>query len=328
MLERKKLTKVTIDFINKVANGAYKANTIEILVYLAEYYIKFDQILPQLDTLIHRLVETKQTEGFEYLLKLGTDMDLRTSKKYEKFPYCTMLHIAVSVNAFDIARALLENGARVNATDIYENTPLHYGAMHGEIKMIELLLQFGAALDVMNKHRVQPIHSVILSNNLECYELLLNHMNPLNLPGGVIAILEKRTMKNFTSLLLALHKGCLDIFRLLLSKGTDVNAQDDRGRSTLHIAIDQHQVEMVPLILQHKPKINISDSFGNTAIMYAIQKGFIDIAKMLEKYGASLSGVNQKGDTLLHMAAKLDRVDMVAWLIDNGVNPFVKNSLN
>ncbi|HRE33149.1 MAG TPA: ankyrin repeat domain-containing protein, partial [Candidatus Berkiella sp.] len=66
----------------------------------------------------------------------------------------TALHLAIQKNFIGVAKALLEKGANINAlaTDLsYTHmTPLHYAALTGNLKAIQLLLTWGANIHLEN----------------------------------------------------------------------------------------------------------------------------------------------------------------------------------
>lgn len=59
--------------------------------------------------------------------------------------------------------------------------------------------------------------------------------------------------------------------------------------------------------------------------MYAVQFGYIEALKILEMNGADIKETNIQGDSLIHMSAKINRPDIVSWLLDKGLSPFLKN---
>jgi ankyrin repeat protein len=70
----------------------------------------------------------------------------------------TPLHAAVWVNNADIARLLIESGARIDRQDRNGNTPLHLAAMKGDthLGIIQLLLERGA-VQLNNKLNLSPV---------------------------------------------------------------------------------------------------------------------------------------------------------------------------
>ena len=57
----------------------------------------------------------------------------------------TLLHLAVNFRQLEIARELLERGAKVDAVEQNNQiTPLMLAAMSGDLTIVGLLLEFGA----------------------------------------------------------------------------------------------------------------------------------------------------------------------------------------
>ena len=94
------------------------------------------------------------------------------------------------------------------------------------------------------------------------------------------------------------------IVRLLLERGTDINAQDEWGRSALMIAADAGYLETVKLLLDWEANVHLKDLRGYTALMRAAWKGHLDIVTALIDRGADVNGVDEKhGYTALLLAA-------------------------
>jgi ankyrin repeat protein len=71
----------------------------------------------------------------------------------------TPLHFAAQASAADVARVLLDAGARIDARDSEGNTPLFRAvfASRGHGDVIELLRARGADPTIRNNHGVSPI---------------------------------------------------------------------------------------------------------------------------------------------------------------------------
>ena len=48
----------------------------------------------------------------------------------------------------------------------------------------------------------------------------------------------------------------------------------------------------------------------------AVRNGLLDVVKQLVKLKVDLEEKNHRGDTLLHIAAKGDRADIIGYLLD------------
>jgi len=70
----------------------------------------------------------------------------------------TALHWSVYHGKFEIARLLIANGAKVEATDASGETPLHYAAARRTTQMAELLLRHGADVNAIDALGQSPLH--------------------------------------------------------------------------------------------------------------------------------------------------------------------------
>ncbi len=90
------------------------------------------------------------------------------------------------------------------------------------------------------------------------------------------------------ALIAAASTGELDVLRLLLDSGADVNGQDAQGSSPLSAACFGGHRDAVDLLLEHKADVNLADKSGATALMAATQGGYRDLAECLLKNGAAV----------------------------------------
>jgi uncharacterized protein len=81
-----------------------------------------------------------QFEVARYLVLKGADVNLPSNNGFHVYP----IHSAAAGNYTDIARMLVENGARVNVKQQAGTTPLHSAAQNGNLELLILLLENGA----------------------------------------------------------------------------------------------------------------------------------------------------------------------------------------
>ena len=62
-----------------------------------------------------------------------------------------------------------------------------------------------------------------------------------------------------------------------------------------------------------------------TILSYFAEGGMIDAMKAINSLGASFDGFDKNLNTLLHFAAMTNRLEMVGFLLDNGVRSNIKN---
>lgn len=81
-----------------------------------------------------------QFEVARYLVLKGADVNLPSNNGFNVFP----IHSAAAGNYTDIARMLVDNGAKVNVKQQAGATPLHTAAQNGNLDLLVLFLEHGA----------------------------------------------------------------------------------------------------------------------------------------------------------------------------------------
>lgn len=98
------------------------------------------------------------------------------------------------------------------------------------------------------------------------------------------------------------HQQPLEIVRVLLDKGANVN-QSSRYKTALMHAASEGYVEIVRLLLAKGAEVNVNTDEG-TPLMMAVNGGHAEIMKLLLAAGADVKAVHRMGDQVLIMAAR------------------------
>jgi len=106
-----------------------------------------------------------------------------------------------------------------------------------------------------------------------------------------------------TPLHVAMRRRRLEIAELLLARGADINATNDRGTAPLHSAADSGNTEAVKFLLKHHADVNAVDSMGLTPLHRTVCENFHkDAAEALLDGGAGINAKGKVGMTPLSLA--------------------------
>ena len=116
-----------------------------------------------------------------------------------------------------------------------------------------------------------------------------NTIKYLVLKGANVNVHEFNSTTSETLLGLAVDKGRLDVIKLLVDHGANLEMQDERTLTPLQVAAPGGSRTVVEYLLKKGAKVDSQDNKGKTALIYAAQNGWVQNVKLLLKYGANKS---------------------------------------
>ena len=87
--------------------------------------------------------------------------------------------------------------------------------------------------------------------------------------------------RNYESLLDAVEKGDTFAVRCFLLRGADVDAEDENGRTPLHLAACGGHTEVAELLIARGANVNVKDKQGKTPLGLAVERNRKDVAEQL-----------------------------------------------
>lgn len=125
----------------------------------------------------------------------------------------------------------------------------------------------------------------------------------------------------WTPLMLACEKGHLEVAKLLVEAGADVDRQTTSHTlaTPLHIAAEKGHTEVVKFLLDSSnTNVNKEMARGFTPLMVAVGRGYVDIAEELVKSGASISKALEDGNTPITIAKHYGHFEIAEMLVEVG----------
>ena len=229
-------------------------------------------------------------------------------------------------------RALIRQGADVNAAAADGTTALHWASYRDNLDMADELIRAGAKVDAANDLGATPLWTASMNGSAAMVKRLLQagaHPNLTLLLGE-------------TPLMIACRSGNPDVVTQLLDKGANVNARGPRGQTALMWAVAEQHQDVVKVLLSHGADIRARSevvsqvmavpphgkleynrmipSGGETALMFAARVGDLASARLLLAAGANVNDADAWGVSAMVLAAHSGFTGMVEFLLDKGAD--------
>ncbi|XP_066929827.1 transient receptor potential cation channel subfamily A member 1 homolog isoform X2 [Clytia hemisphaerica] len=226
----------------------------------------------------------------------------------------------------DVISYLLHHGANINAGDNYNQTPLNYAAIKGNIEAITLLINWTETeneIDIGMKDTsgATPLHNACGNGHVQAAKILLlsgaelmswdnEHMNPLHYAA------TGDGSKVLREIIMDIEKGGGMWRDWSLSQ--IINDKNVEGESLLHLAVANDDYRTCCLVIEKGADVNLCRDGFITPLHLAATSGSVEICKLLVASKADLEAQNEDLQTPLHKAARNNRTGVVEFLLSKG----------
>lgn len=203
------------------------------------------------------------------MVKLLLSIESSLAKSDRDHAGLTPLHWAVRTNNKEIAEVLLQNNARMNEEDIFDNTPLALAQATGNKTMIDFLKSKGAT----EQDFEEMIVNAASYGDYDSLKRLLDDGINVNtrVPNGCCLI-------HF-----AAESGKIDVVQLLLDRGANINdVAPDSHLTPLHNAASSGHLEMVKFLISKGADCNLTHYTGRTPAQMARESEHPEIAEYID----------------------------------------------
>ena len=174
--------------------------------------------------------------------------------------------------------------------EFYQASPLHWAAIYNHLEIVRFYVESGHDKEVGSEYGQPPLMAAARKGHLEVVRYLVEQGADKNVKCGVDSPFST-----------AAYRGHLEVVRYLGEQGVD-NTTDDIA---VQLAILEGQVDVLEYLLDVRHvDIDRVDHFGRTALHLAASEGQLEVAQVLFRYGATLDMKDNRGDTPTDLAIR------------------------
>jgi len=248
----------------------------------------------------------------DILLKAKADVNIKNNKKRNILHLLADARISDTLALCNLIKIFLDAGADVNAVDVDGNTPLMKFVKESNTSLspVQMLINAGTNLNIMD------------NNGHTALAYAINEQPHSAMPEFVMALLQKTdsVRSEYAPLIWACHAGEMEILRLLIKKGVNVNYVDENlyneFSTPLIYAAAAGQTEVVKLLIQNRVNVNTwGRTHHVTPLMFAAGNGHVEVVKALLAAKANINLTNRNGNNAASYAILNDQEETAIILI-------------
>jgi ankyrin repeat protein len=256
---------------------------------------KADVNAPQIDgtTALHWAVDRDDLEMMDVLIRAGARVTARTREGV------TPLQLAATNGSAAMIDRLLKAGADPNATlTSMGDTALMMAARTGTTEAIRVLVESGANVNAVEKWGgTTALMWAVSEGHVEAVRRLLESGADVNARSHYVAAANGRGFEGrtpltnstdakaaefasgwLTPLMFAAREGDVELARLIVAAGADVNAVGGDGKTALALAIFNGNYDVASFLVDSKADVNRADAQRFTPLFYAVDRRNMETA--------------------------------------------------
>ncbi|OBS26147.1 hypothetical protein FPOA_00090 [Fusarium poae] len=235
------------------------------LLFSAPYNMPKERVDEGGRTRLHRIQESTSIHFVRRLTCLISELDIKDKEGY------TPLAVAASKGNTDVARYLIELGAKVNIFSSKFGSILHLAVRHGTIDLAKLLISSGTDPEMVEPQYGESLmYAALEISTSECRNRMVRYLadevkvsiERLGGEFGYPVILAASMTRQPTG-------SGAELLKFFIRRNARLDVTDNQTRSAIHFLSRSSSLDLFKIVLRDRSMINAVDKFGRMPIHFA-----------------------------------------------------------
>ncbi|KAJ3679843.1 hypothetical protein LUZ60_016121 [Juncus effusus] len=288
---------------------AARLGNMEIINILLNYRTDIDAKNLNGDTPLMVSARFGKIDSFFELIKFGADLGLVNKLGYTAIGIANSSGFGLSVS--EIITKALDLNAKIKSSNNDIFSPLHFMARSSHAGPLQTII-LNSSLEELNrpdKFGITPLIASVMERKVENFRLLV-------MAG---ADLKAKTVNGVSvmELINEMEISSKDSFEQVLLKSVLANILDSDAFNAVHYAAKKGDNGSLIQLIKVGFDVNTLDQEGYSALMHASMNGNFETCKVLLSQGVRFDLENDRGETALILAKKVNKVVIEGILMDH-----------
>ena len=228
-------------------------------------------------------------------------------------------------------------------------TPLIIAVGNSYIDTAKILIENGANINAVDIEGWSALSYAVNNGDIEIAKLLLE--NKVKIKDELLIAIKSPIVESsinimkllienganinytdengFNPLNIAIESGDMELTKFLITNGANVNSLMQDGVSLIGYAIAQNNMDLLQMLIENGANVNYTngDSWANTPLQTASRLGLDNVVRILLTRNVDINAVDINGNTALHTAALNSQLSVVKLLLEKNPNLDIQNKV-
>ena len=255
---------------------------------------------------------------------------------------------SLSQNSAKIMQMIIDKVDKKLINDSLEGkTPLIIAVGNSYIDTSKIIIENGANINAVDIEGWSALSYAVNNGDIEIAKLLLENKAKIKdelliaIKSPIVEsrinimklLIENGANVNYTDengfnpLNIAIESGDMELTKFLITNGANVNSLMQDGVSLIGYAIAQNNMDLLQILIENGANVNYTDgdSWANTPLQTASRLGLDNVVRILLTRNADINAVDMNGNTALHTAALNSQLSVVKLLLEKNPNLNIQN---